>query len=101
MNVKQLQMCLNWNLDTALISLFWEEMEVGFCFTLTTKAKTLNTLTCDGLGVLCVCVFHQAYEPEVKRTRGDVPDILPEPEAEPTSPVSDFENSYNYVCTLF
>lgn len=48
---------------------------------------------------VCVCVFHQAYEPEVKRTRGDVPDILPEPEAEPTSPVSDFENSYNYVCT--
>uniref|UniRef100_A0A3Q4MK66 C-type lectin domain containing 11A n=1 Tax=Neolamprologus brichardi TaxID=32507 RepID=A0A3Q4MK66_NEOBR len=46
---------------------------------------------------MCVCVFHQAYEPEVKRTRGDVPDILPEPEAEPTSPVSDFENSYNYV----
>ncbi|KAK2889978.1 hypothetical protein Q8A73_018278 [Channa argus] len=34
---------------------------------------------------------------EPKKARGDVPDILPEPEPEPTSPVSDFENSYNYV----
>ncbi|XP_043962084.1 LOW QUALITY PROTEIN: C-type lectin domain family 11 member A [Gambusia affinis] len=34
---------------------------------------------------------------EVKRTRGDVPDIFPEPAPEPTSQASDFENSYNYV----
>lgn len=40
----------------------------------------------------------QAPVSEAKRARGDVPEILPEPEAEPTSPVSDFENSYNYVC---
>lgn len=58
MNVKQLQMCLNWNLDATLISLFWEEMEVGFGFTLTTKAKTLNTLTVhvmDWEFYVCVC----------------------------------------------
>lgn len=37
---------------------------------------------------------------EVKRARGDVPDILPELEPEPelTSQASDFENSYNYIC---
>ncbi|MEQ2276287.1 hypothetical protein XENORESO_017047, partial [Xenotaenia resolanae] len=45
---------------------------------------------------VCVCVC-QAPVTEVKRARGDVPDILPEPEPEPTSQVSDFENSYNYV----
>ncbi|KAM9703202.1 C-type lectin domain family 11 member A isoform 1-T1 [Menidia menidia] len=39
----------------------------------------------------------QASVPEVKKARGDVPDIFPEPESEPTSQTSDFENSYNYV----
>ncbi|XP_022071199.1 C-type lectin domain family 11 member A isoform X1 [Acanthochromis polyacanthus] len=39
----------------------------------------------------------QSSSLKVKRARGDYPDILPEPEPEPTSPVSDFENSYNYV----
>ncbi|XP_004083930.1 C-type lectin domain family 11 member A [Oryzias latipes] len=34
---------------------------------------------------------------ERKKPRGDVPDILPEPDWEPTSPTSDFENSYNYI----
>ncbi|CAG5928456.1 unnamed protein product, partial [Menidia menidia] len=36
-----------------------------------------------------------ASVPEVKKARGDVPDIFPE--SEPTSQTSDFENSYNYV----
>lgn len=49
------------------------------------------------LTFLSLSVF-KASLPEVKKARGDVPDILPEPEPEPTSPVSDFENSYNYVC---
>ncbi|XP_070843355.1 C-type lectin domain family 11 member A [Chaetodon trifascialis] len=62
------------------------------------------------LALLCLCSLGlcaptgtadapptQASLPEVKKARGDVPDILPEPEPEPTSPVSDFENSYNYI----
>ncbi|KAM3861373.1 C-type lectin domain family 11 member A [Diretmus argenteus] len=39
----------------------------------------------------------QASPPAGKKARGDVPDDLVEPAPEPTSPVSDFENSYNYV----
>ncbi|XP_026196859.1 C-type lectin domain family 11 member A [Anabas testudineus] len=54
---------------------------------------------------VCVCVPTgtadaaptQASLFEPKKARGDVPDILPDPEPEPTSPVSDFENSYNYI----
>lgn len=42
--------------------------------------------------------IYQASQPEVKKARGDVPDILPEAEPEPTVQTSDFENSYNYVC---
>lgn len=42
----------------------------------------------------------QASLLDQKKARGDVPDVHPDPnpESEPTSPVSDFENSYNYVC---
>lgn len=41
----------------------------------------------------------QTSLPEPKKARGDVPDIRPDPntESEPAGPVSDFENSYNYV----
>lgn len=39
----------------------------------------------------------QASGAEVKKRRGDVPDVLPPPEAEPTNPASDYENSYNYI----
>lgn len=37
---------------------------------------------------------------EQKKARGDVPDVHPDPnpDLEPTGPVSDFENSYNYIC---
>ncbi|XP_019745076.1 C-type lectin domain family 11 member A [Hippocampus comes] len=35
--------------------------------------------------------------PDVKKSRGDVPDILPTSEVEPTNAASDFETSYNYV----
>ncbi|XP_062323666.1 C-type lectin domain family 11 member A [Osmerus eperlanus] len=37
----------------------------------------------------------QRSEAEEKQVRGDVPNNFPEPE--PTSPLSDFENTYNYV----
>ncbi|XP_068564598.1 C-type lectin domain family 11 member A [Cebidichthys violaceus] len=65
-------------------------------------ATSLALLCLCSLGV-CVPTGTAAAAPtqasfsEVKRARGDVPDILPEPEPEPTSPLSDFENSYNYV----
>ncbi|TWW68564.1 C-type lectin domain family 11 member A [Takifugu flavidus] len=41
----------------------------------------------------------QTSLPELRKARGDVPDPHPDPNAEPepASPVSDFENSYNYV----
>lgn len=42
----------------------------------------------------------QTSLPELRKARGDVPDPHPDPNAESelASPVSDFENSYNYVC---
>lgn len=67
---------------------------------------SVRPLTLLALGALCslgVCLPHgtseavptQASAIKVKRARGDNPDFLPEPE--PTTPTSDFENSYNYV----
>lgn len=41
---------------------------------------------------------YQESLPDVKKSRGDVPDILPTSEVEPTNAASDFETSYNYVC---
>lgn len=84
---------------------FWLAVgKLGLILTSSTGAKKLTGFKCGekqhlrnvDVGIsFSVC---QAFQPEVKKARGDVPDILPEPEPEPTSPVSDFETSYNYVC---
>ncbi|CAL8392724.1 unnamed protein product [Gadus morhua 'NCC'] len=53
--------------------------------------------------MLCLCSLGFCAPPTqqsvaaMKKARGDVPDQLPEPEPEPTSQLSDFENTYNYI----
>ncbi|XP_061560581.1 C-type lectin domain family 11 member A-like isoform X1 [Phycodurus eques] len=60
------------------------------------------------LALLCLCSLGccvpartpqptQVSLADVKKSRGDVPDVLPTSEVDPTNPASDFEISYNYV----
>ncbi|XP_061667746.1 C-type lectin domain family 11 member A-like [Syngnathoides biaculeatus] len=65
-------------------------------------------LVARSLALLCLCSVGwcvpagtpqptQASLADAKKSRGDVPDILPASELEPTNTASDFETSYNYV----
>uniref|UniRef100_A0A674MC19 C-type lectin domain containing 11A n=1 Tax=Takifugu rubripes TaxID=31033 RepID=A0A674MC19_TAKRU len=62
-------------------------------------ALTLLCLCSVGLCGAASATPIQTSLPELRKARGDVPDPHPDPNAEPepASPVSDFENSYNYV----